>query len=243
MPLTCTDLGVMPYQDAYEVQAAWVERIVAARESKTPILGHLLLVEHPAVITVSNRPGAAGHVLASAERLQSEGVTVARTDRGGDVTYHGPGQVVAYPIIDLNAAGLRLHEYMRLLEDAVMAACAGFGLRARRDPGATGVWTDGEPSRKVCAMGVRVRRWISMHGLALNVSPNLRHFDLIVPCGLSGRGVTSLREELGPRCPSMDEAKRALVEALSARIEEAARRRRERLTAGGGASPAGPSSP
>lgn len=233
----------MPYQEAYDLQVAWVERIVAARDTAAPVLGHLLLVEHPPVITVSNRPGAAAHVLASEDRLAREGVSLARTDRGGDVTYHGPGQLVAYPIIDLNAAGLRLHEYMRLLEDAVMSACAAFGLATRRDPGATGVWTDAEPSRKVCAMGVRVRRWVSMHGLALNVSPNLRHFGLIVPCGLADRGVTSLREALGSRCPSMGEAKAAVVGALSARIEEAARTRRDRLSAGGGGSPAGPSSP
>ncbi len=221
MTIPVIDLGRMGYQAAYEKQTAWVERVVAAREGPAPERGVILLVEHDPVITVSARPTAAGHVIASPAQLAAAGVEVARTDRGGDVTYHGPGQLVAYPIIDLNATcpPLRLHEYMRVLEEAVIRTCADLGVPTQRDPGATGVWTKGEVTggvslspRKIAAMGVRVRRWVSMHGLALNVTTNLRHFDLIVPCGLIGRGVTSLFEELGAeRCPTMNAVKVALI--------------------------------
>jgi lipoyl(octanoyl) transferase len=159
---------------------------------------------------------------------------VAETDRGGDITYHGPGQLVAYPILDLNAFGLRLHSYMRFLEDVVIATIAGFGITGVRDPGATGVWVaperggaeasaPGGAARKICAMGVRVSRWVSMHGLALNVTTNLAHFDLIVPCGLAGRAVTSMERELGAACPSMDEVKAALVRSLRSRSAGPAR--------------------
>jgi lipoyl(octanoyl) transferase len=155
--------------------------------------------------------------LASTAQLDRLGVEVAPTDRGGDITYHGPGQLVAYPILDLNLLGLRLHEYMRTLEEAVIGVCAGFGVDAIRDTSATGVWIPderGAPSRKIGAMGVRVKRWVSMHGLALNVSTDLTHFDLIVPCGLPGRPVTSLARELGDGAPSMAQVKSSLVAHL-----------------------------
>lgn len=210
------DLGRMDYARAYDVQSATVDAVLAARET-TPraTVGRLLLVEHPAVITISRRPGAAAHLLASAERLAAEGVELAQTDRGGDITYHGPGQLVVYPILDLNALGLRLHDYMRLLEQAVIAAVARFGIAAERDPGATGVWVNG---RKLCAMGVRVRRWVSMHGLAVNVTTNLAHFDLIVPCGLQGRRATSLRELLGESSPPMQAAAATVVAELASAL-------------------------
>lgn len=223
-----------------------MERIVAARGSAEggganggPILGRILLVEHEPVITVSQRASAAGNVVATAEQLAAAGVAVEATDRGGDVTYHGPGQLVAYPILDLNAFGLRLHDYMRLLEESVIEACGALGVAAERDPlpeRATGVWVRrgaGAPA-KLCAMGVRVRRWVSMHGLALNVTTNLEHFGLIVPCGLAGRPVTSLAEVLaaeGREAPAMGLVKAAVVGALRARLAaqlRACRARRER---------------
>jgi lipoyl(octanoyl) transferase len=209
----------MAYEPAYREQVAAHARVLSAREGGRAVAGELLLVEHEPVITVSNRPGAHGHLLATAETLEREGVRVAPTDRGGDITYHGPGQLVVYPTLDLNHLNLGLHDYMRFLEDAAIEVCAGFGLTTRRDPRATGVWTarEGAPHSKICAMGVRVRRWVSMHGLALNVTTNLRHFDLIVPCGLAGRGVTSLEQELGADCPSMGQVKRAF-EAVFARM-------------------------
>lgn len=221
MTIESTDLGRLSYAEAYAIQTRWLERIVAARESEAPILGHVLLVEHdPPVVTVSARRGAAGHVLASPEQLRAAGVEVRETDRGGDVTYHGLGQLVVYPILDLNALHLRLHDYMRLLEEVVIDTCEGFGVMAMRDPKATGVWTVAGtaerpvPGAKIAALGVRVRRWVSMHGLALNVTTNLDHFGLIVPCGLAGRPVTSLERALGAGCPSMPAVKASVVERL-----------------------------
>lgn len=210
-----TDLGRMPYSEAYAVQLAHHDRVLAARETDGPH-AHLLLVEHaPPVITISRRTDARHHLLASPAMLERAGVTVAETDRGGDITYHGPGQLVVYPIVDLNFHGLGLHDYMRLLEASVIDACAAFGLATVRDPTATGVWTSG--GRKVCAMGVRVRRWVTLHGLAINVTTNLDHFRLIVPCGLAGREVTSLEHEL-PHPPTIQQVKDALVRTLTARL-------------------------
>lgn len=231
------DLGPMPYGEAFSLQRRLQAEVIegrtadaaadaddddvdAATGAAEPDAGpmHLLLVEHdPPVITISRRRGAREHLLATEQQLAAAGVTVAETDRGGDITYHGPGQLVVYPIVDLNRFGLRLHGWMRRLEQAVIDTLAEFGLDAGRDDAATGVWLgrdrpDG--GAKVCAMGVRVSRWVTMHGLALNVDPRLEHFDLIVPCGLAGRSVTSLRRELGPACPAMDEVKRSFVGAF-----------------------------
>ncbi len=198
-------LGPMEYRAAYAEQLRHVGEVLAARERGEPETGRILFVEHvPPVITVSRRPGAAAHLLATPTQLAAYGVVVEETDRGGDITYHGPGQLVAYPIIDLASLGLGLHDYMRLLEQAVIDTCAAFGVAAHRDCGATGVWVGESPAAKVCALGVRVKRWITMHGLALNVTTNLEHFGLIVPCGLAGRPVTSLQRLLGPACPTMD---------------------------------------
>ena len=239
------DWGRVNYREAFARQNELVERVLANREEGVSGGGFLVLVEHDPVITVSRRPTAAGNVVAAAATLDREGVAVEETDRGGDVTYHGPGQLVVYPILDLNAFSLRLHEYMRLLEDAVIAVCRGYGVMAHRDVCATGVWVGGEEGelarspndqmvkddgggelacaanksgRKICAMGVRVRRWVSLHGLALNVTTNLRHFELIVPCGLVGRGVTSLEAEMGRDCPPMEEVKRRVTEELVVRL-------------------------
>jgi lipoyl(octanoyl) transferase len=162
----------------------------------------------------------AEHVLLTREMLAARGIEVHETDRGGDVTYHGPGQLVVYPILDLNALGLGLHAYMRLLEEAVIRMVAECGLRAEREEGATGVWIPA-PNRasaggvkqaaKIAAMGVRLRKWVSMHGLSLNVAPDMSHFGVIVPCGLVGRPVTSLKVELGEGAPTMAAAKRLLT--------------------------------
>lgn len=212
----------MSYEAAYAVQTEHHAEVLAARESGAPMIGRVLLVEHdPPVITISRRPEARSHLIAGDGMLRAAGVTLAETDRGGDITYHGPGQLVAYPIVDLNHVNLGLHGYMRLLEGAVIECCAAFGVPAERDSAATGVWVPrpGSPdgvraAAKVCAMGVRVRRWVSLHGLALNVTTNLDHFGLIVPCGLAGRAVTSLQRELGPACPAMDTVKSALGASL-----------------------------
>lgn len=225
----------MRYRDAFALQREWLDRILAERESPagdTRRAGVILLVEHdPPVITLTPRAGV--NLVASPEMLARAGIEVEETDRGGDITYHGPGQLVVYPILDLNLLKIRLHEYMRLLESTVIDTCAEFGVAARRDVCATGVWVPQddaaaapEPSgdacavstdAKICAMGVRVRRWVTMHGLALNVTTDLSHFNHIVPCGLVGRPVTSLARELdrmGRTCPIMPEVKSQLVEKL-----------------------------
>ena len=223
--LRVTDLGRMSYAEAFERQIEAHAEVLAAREhGATPPLMHLLTVEHdPPVITVSRRAGARANLIATDAMLDAAGVTVAETNRGGDITYHGPGQLVAYPILDLNVLGLRLHGYMRFLESAVIETLAGAGLRGERDSCATGVWLHRQRSdggAKIAAMGVRVSRWISMHGLALNVDPNLAHFDFIVPCGLTNRPVTSMAAELGSVAPPLDRVRVTLVDVLTRMIHE-----------------------
>ena len=235
-------LGRMAYREAFDLQTAHVEEVIAARDARQPAAatgtpdpawGRLLLVEHEPVVTISRRKGAEANLLADEATLEAAGVAVEPTDRGGDITYHGPGQLVAYPILDLNVLMLRLHDYMRLLEQSVIDTLAAFGVEGRRDPDATGVWVElakHQPAApegqlaKIAAMGVRVRRWVSMHGLSLNVDPDPAHFRLIVPCGLAGRPVTSLRALLGEDCPSMDEVSAALVRQLHANLSAAAAR-------------------
>ena len=178
------------------------------------------LEHHPPVITMTRRPGVRENLLATPQHLLQHGIELVETDRGGDITYHGPGQLVAYPILDLNRLDLRLHGYLRWLEDRMLETLSRFGVSGHRDECATGAWVGGEVDadggrtgdRKICAIGVRVSRWVSMHGLAINVSTDLSHFDLIVPCGLVGRRVTSLRQELGADAPSVQEVKDVLVE-------------------------------
>lgn len=213
------DLGRMDYARALERQRQAHADLVERRDARPPM--PLLLVEHhPPVITVSRRPGAERHVIADDARLASLGVQKVETDRGGDVTWHGPGQLVAYPILDLHRLDLRIHGYMRFLEQAVIDTLADFGVEGLRDETATGVWVgQGAPVRKICAFGVRVSRWATLHGLALNVCPDLTQFGLIVPCGLVGRPVTSLAQELGARAPGMETTKAALVGHLSGAVE------------------------
>lgn len=217
--LVNVELGRLGYQAAYEQQLRHHAEVLASRDSLNPELGRVLFVEHDPVITVTRRPDAPGHVTASSELLKEHGVELHQTDRGGDVTYHGPGQLVCYPIIDLNRARLRIHNYMRLLEECVIDTMREFGIDTKRDESATGVWTNPEQDEpaKICAMGLRVRKWVTLHGLAINVRTNLDHFELIVPCGLS-RPVTSMKRELGDACPSDEAVKRSLFEHLQRRI-------------------------
>lgn len=225
-PPKVIDLGVIDYPAAYDIQVMHLEEVQASRDAGSPEIGRILLVEHPPVITIGRHPGSAKHLTASAALLAQRGVAVVDSDRGGDITYHGPGQLVVYPIIDLNRVNLGLHAHMRLMEAAVIEACSLWGVGGEREPGATGVWVqsfDEERPAKIAAMGVRVRRWITMHGLALNIDPDLSHFDLIIPCGLTGRRVTSLRQLLGASTPSMQEAKQVLTRCLTAGLIEAAR--------------------
>lgn len=219
-----TSLGRLAYGRALDLQREEHAQILAGRASGSPVVGNILVVEHDPVLTVSKRATARENIVATAERLAQLGISVHETDRGGDITYHGPGQVVIYPIVDLNRVGLNLHAYMRLMEEAVIRTCGRYGLTADREDGATGVWVSSRLhpglAAKVCAMGVRVRRWVTMHGLALNVSPDMSHFQTIVPCGLVGRPVTSLKEQLGEDCPPFDEAAMAVCEELVALLKQ-----------------------
>ncbi len=214
--LVAVDLGVMDYRAAWDVQLQWHETVL---NGSCPG-GVLLIVEHPPVITIGRHPGASEHLLADARMLAGRGVTVESTDRGGDITFHGPGQLVLYPIVPLNYYNLRIHDYMRLLEEAVIQTLTPLHLSATREAGATGVWlksTRGGPDglAKICAIGIKLRRWITLHGLALNVTTDLSFFELINPCGLS-RPVTSLHAELGERCPTMEHVKIRVISNLSA---------------------------
>jgi lipoyl(octanoyl) transferase len=203
-------LGRMGYDEAVALQAALVE------ERRAGVIGDtLLFVEHPPVITlgVRTRTGAS-HIVASASELEQRGVLVRETGRGGDVTYHGPGQLVGYPIFDLNPDRLDVHQYVRDLEEALIRAVATFGVEARRLSGLTGVWTGpAGAEEKLAAIGVRISRWITSHGFALNVTTDLSDFALIVPCGIADHGVTSLERLLGRPVP-MTDVEDAAVEGM-----------------------------
>ena len=199
-------LGRVPYRDAWALQQRLQDRLVAAKRSAPPrpVPHAVLVVEHPPVFTLG-KSGNPANLLATEAELDALGATFVRVDRGGDITFHGPGQLVVYPILDLDrlatpeGASLHdLHRYLRELEEAVVRTCAEWGVTAGRVAGRTGVWVgpDGRgDERKVCAMGVRCSRWVTMHGLALNVTTDPGWFDRIVPCGIDDRGVTSLARE------------------------------------------------
>jgi lipoyl(octanoyl) transferase len=259
-PLEFVDLSRIAYGPAFQLQQELHEQVLNGQRPPT-----ILLLEHDPVITLSKRDSARDHLLAAPALLQRLGIEVADTDRGGDVTYHGPGQLVAYPILPLEGLGLNVRQYVRTLEQVIIDTLAAFGIAAHRDVCAVGVWVGelepsplgrgqgegvlgdpvsnsaahpsnapggvacpnpsplpegegAEPSRKIAAIGVRVKRWVSMHGLALNVTTNLDHFKLIVPCGLAGRPVTSMEQELGDRCPTMDQVKTAMIEQFKRQL-------------------------
>jgi len=202
------DLGTMAYRKAWALQQRIHEQVLQGADE------HLLLVEHPPVITFGRRPNVARNLIASDEQLARLGVEIVQSDRGGDITFHGPGQLVAYPIVRLNDHKLSVGAFVRTLELTVIAALGDLGLSAMKDQCAVGVWAPSpnhsDTLAKICALGVRIRRGVSMHGIALNVTTDLGYFDLIVPCGLSGRRITSISQVLGPAAPSMDQVKQAL---------------------------------
>jgi lipoyl(octanoyl) transferase len=180
---TVRRLGRIGYREAWALQREAVSERHAGRIPDT-----LLLLEHPPVITLG-RSGSEAHLLGSDRDLVERGIELVPSDRGGDITFHGPGQIVGYSIVDLERRGRDLHRYLRDLESVLLLALAEFGIRAGRAPGLTGVWVG---DAKVAAIGIRVSRWIAHHGFALNVDTDLSYFDLIVPCGISDRGVTSM---------------------------------------------------
>jgi lipoate-protein ligase B len=226
------DLGRLAYAPAFELQRELNQAVIDGRHPPT-----ILLVEHDPVITLTRRKSVRDHLLADEQQLARLGVATEETDRGGDITYHGPGQLVVYPILKLGDLGLNLSSYMRLLEQAVIDTAAKWNITAHRECGATGVWVDSPrlagdterpvpnpetPTAKLCAMGVRIRKNTTMHGLALNVDPDLAHFDLIVPCGLAGRPVTSMKQLRGGDCPTMQQVKDALLQSLTSLLQEGA---------------------
>ena len=198
------DLGLKDYKDAWDYQEELFKstidiKIKNRRESaglSTP--NYLLFVSHPHVYTLG-KSGDISNLLLSEAQLESKGATFYKINRGGDIMYHGPGQVVGYPILDLENFFTDIHKFLRLLEDTIILTLEEYGLKAERSPGETGVWLDvGTPfARKICAMGVRASRWVTMHGFALNVNADLGYFDHIIPCGIRGKAVTSLHVELG----------------------------------------------
>jgi len=197
------DLGHKSYSESLEVQENFFNGTISLKRSnrKTdnpqPTHNYLLWVEHPPVFTLG-KSGKMEHLLVDKEALAEKGIEFYQTNRGGDITFHGPGQLVVYPIFDLDNFFTDIHKYLRFLEEAVIETLKEYGLNGSRSQGETGVWLEvGTPfARKICAMGVRASRWVTMHGLAFNINTDLSYFDHIVPCGIQGKGVTSLSKEL-----------------------------------------------
>lgn len=214
MELEIIDWNQVPYTEGWNRQTVLFDEIVAAKRAGTSYVNHIVFCEHPHVYTLG-RSGKEANMLLGEEQLQCIGATLYHIDRGGDITYHGPGQQVCYPILNLEEFGLGLKEYVHLLEEAVIGVCASYGIEAGRVDKATGVWLDGDTSRasKICAIGVRSSHYVTMHGLALNVNTDLRYFSYINPCGFVDKGVTSLQHELR-REVSMAEVKERLGKEL-----------------------------
>lgn len=219
MTVRYIDLGRMPYRDCWDYQRRLFDALSARRGEASDEAGWLLTVEHPPVYTLG-RSGKPDNLLVSEEYLRARGAEYYRIDRGGDITFHGPGQIVCYPILDLGRLHIGLREYIDRLEEAVIAVVGRYGIRGERIAGASGVWIGGETPRprKICAIGVRASRFITMHGLALNAATDLEWFRLINPCGFADRGATSIMEETGGGAVSMDEVKKLVVNELSEKL-------------------------
>lgn len=196
------------YKETWDYQTELLQEIVDLKISNrknnesVETKNHFLFVEHPHVYTLG-KSGDMGNLLLNENQLKQKGATFYKINRGGDITYHGPGQIVGYPILDLENFFTDIHKYLRLLEEVIILTLSEYGIKSERSQGETGVWLDvGTPfARKICAMGIRTSRWVTMHGFALNVSPNLGYFDNIIPCGIKGKAVTSMEAELGKKIP------------------------------------------
>ena len=215
------DLGRMGYSECWALQRSEFEAMLACkREAQTQDnAGQLLLVEHNPVYTLG-KSGKEQNMLVSEEYLRSIGAEFFHIDRGGDITYHGPGQIVGYPILDLEQIGIGLREYIDSIEESIIDVCAEWGIRAGRIAGASGVWLEPESprARKICAIGVRASRYVTMHGFAMNVNTDLRYFSHINPCGFVDRGVTSLQKELGHEVDA-EVVKSQIVKYLSEKLK------------------------
>ena len=220
------DLGTKDYKDTWDYQESIFKSVVDAKIKNRrqglniPTQNHFLFVEHPHVYTLG-KSGDMSNLLVDEAQLKAKNATFYKVNRGGDITYHGPGQIVGYPILDLDNFFTDIHKYLRFLEEMIILTLAEYGVKAERSPGETGVWLDvGTPfARKICAMGVRASRWVTMHGFALNVNANLGYFDLMIPCGIRGKAVTSLNVELGLETVDMDEVKEKLLKHFAILFE------------------------
>ncbi|WP_406845414.1 lipoyl(octanoyl) transferase LipB [Flavobacterium soyae] len=216
------DLGNRDYKSTWEYQEELFKDIVDLKiknrreELDLPTPNYLLFVEHPHVYTLG-KSGDLGNLLLNEKQLKAKGAAFYKINRGGDITYHGPGQIVGYPILDLENFFTDIHKYLRFLEEAMILTLAEYGLESGRSEGETGVWLGvGTPfARKICAMGVRASRWVTMHGFALNVNVDLGYFDNIIPCGIRGKGVTSLNVELGVEKVDEEEVKSKIIKHLT----------------------------
>jgi lipoyl(octanoyl) transferase len=215
--ITVEDLGLLSFAAALEVQEDYFYKIISKKkanrqkEPPTPTENFLLFVEHKPVYTLG-KSGDIQHLLLDQKGLKEKEIEFYKTNRGGDITFHGLGQIVGYPILDLENFFTDIHKYLRFLEEIIIKTLAEYGLTATRSKEETGVWLDAETpfARKICALGVRASRWVTMHGFALNVNTDLTYFEHIVPCGIKGKGVTSLKVELGKEI-YLDEVKEKLV--------------------------------
>ncbi len=223
-----SNTGLIDYKDSWDLQTLLFNRIIEKKianrsldpDKTEPVENYLLFCQHPHVYTLG-KSGKADNLLISGEYLQAKGATYYEINRGGDITYHGPGQITAYPILDLDNFFTDIHKYLRLLEEAVIRTIAEYGITGGRIDGLTGVWVDYEnPSgaRKICAMGVKTSRWVTMHGLGFNVNTDLSYFGHIVPCGIQDKAVTSLAGELG-REIDMEEVENKLLLHLTELFE------------------------
>ena len=219
------DLGNKDYKETWEYQEELFKKIVDLKilnrnsTASIPTPNFFLYVTHPHVYTLG-KSGDISNLLLSEKQLTEKGATFYKINRGGDITYHGPGQIVGYPILDLENFFTDIHKYLRFLEEAIILTLAEYGLKTERSPGETGVWFDvGTPfARKICAMGVRASRWVTMHGFALNVNADLGYFDNIIPCGIRGKAVTSMHVELG-REVNEEEVKEKILKHFSELFE------------------------
>ncbi len=220
------ELGLKDYKETWDYQEALFKSIVDIKiknrreDANLETTNYFLFVEHPHVYTLG-KSGDLSNLLVNENQLAEKGATFYKVNRGGDITYHGPGQIVGYPILDLDNFFTDIHKYLRFLEEIIILTLDEYGLKAERSPGETGVWLDvGTPfARKICAMGVRASRWVTMHGFALNVNADLGYFDNMIPCGIRGKAVTSLNVELGKQTVEEAEVKEKLLKHFAKLFE------------------------
>ncbi|HKJ07297.1 MAG TPA: lipoyl(octanoyl) transferase LipB [Flavobacteriaceae bacterium] len=218
-------LGLKDYKDTWDYQEELFQEIIDTKvenrknNTSKPTKNHFIFVEHPHVYTLG-KSGNMDNLLLNENQLKEKGATFYKINRGGDITYHGPGQLVGYPILDLDNFFTDIHKYLRFLEEIIIKTLAEYGIKSERSDGETGVWLDvGTPfARKICAMGVRTSRWVTMHGFALNVNANLGYFDNIIPCGIKGKAVTSMEAELNRKI-DMEEVQQKILKHFSQMFE------------------------